>query len=986
MFANGARAMEFEIRPAEGNASSLGQALAQMTPKPSLTRPLPTGDFSTGKFTEAKTLVRLRGLLIPPATGEYRLAVAGDDAAILYLSDDKLPYSRKPIASFSAFTKPRQWDASPGQISAPIHLEAGVPRYVEAWCFNLQGDGGLDIGWSLPGSKAIVPITLFTPSNQPQVIPYQLDADDQNDNGLPDSWEKSCDLDPASGSFGDPDNDGASNLQEYQAKTNPLKAESFPGKVLEEAWTDVPGGGWMQRNRLTYEHLQRPPTVSSLRDGMMPGEYHLPCMHKLRAYLVPPVSGEYRFHIVGQGKMRFSISPDENVLHQRQLIEGGSAQSGTRNDVNDPFYFNDSDPVPLEAGSRHFVEVIFYQEATPSGFKLEWRRPDGVQECVPVTAFQSFVYAEGDRNHDDLPDSWQSEHNLDISGKNPEHYASGDADHDGLTNGEEFLAGTNPGCDDTDGDGVSDQVEVKVLGTSPLDGKSPVEAAPKMDIFAVRPLTYSWSRAESGFHKDSDDEDESWKNLTEPLPDPRQPSLACATGCGSAEFNMKVDKAGIHLFSFHYQLTGNRDMVVPMDIQWWIDNQRLPDTHDFSHPMSLVRVSFLTPWLSRGKHTLRFKLRQRVERSVTHVYKVNLDRIRDGEFTEQVKKKLAEANSFSAGIGQSLTSPASVDFTSRIQQLTPLKSGKKNLPVSLIGVATSHAEVELPVDGSPCPLSAKVENRALTLTGSVRWDVTNVFGKTSLDIRQGDALRLAATPDGCPAEGVGTLVINGKEFSASLKHPLMYRFESAGRQEIVGRFAKDGKMVESKLSLGILPRSATLDVGWSIGGGKACKVHALDKGVEIDGLGVVAVTLTQDGTRALSPKQAGDFLLPIRLGNHGAVIGLVKVRSCELDSTCTWNPERTTYVDGSDRFVISKESWVVSALLENPPPGARVHFSCDCPPWRPLPFDGKKDTYLPVSSVNEEDIINFYAASPSGPGAWFQHELRVVMPDGAEKK
>jgi hypothetical protein len=60
-------------------------------------------------------------------------------------------------------------------------------------------------------------------------------------------------------------------------------------------------------------------------------------------------------------------------------------------------------------------------------------------------------------------DSWENAHfgNLNKDG-------TGDSDGDGLTDWEEFIAGTLPLNPDTDGDGVKDGVEI-LLGSDPTD-------------------------------------------------------------------------------------------------------------------------------------------------------------------------------------------------------------------------------------------------------------------------------------------------------------------------------------------------------------------------------------------------------------------------------------------------------------------------------------------------------------------------------------
>jgi hypothetical protein len=65
---------------------------------------------------------------------------------------------------------------------------------------------------------------------------------------------------------------------------------------------------------------------------------------------------------------------------------------------------------------------------------------------------------------DGIPDSWKIAHGFD---PNDPSVASADTDNDGLTNLQEFQAGTDPRNPDTDGDGVLDGAEVQ-RGTNPL--------------------------------------------------------------------------------------------------------------------------------------------------------------------------------------------------------------------------------------------------------------------------------------------------------------------------------------------------------------------------------------------------------------------------------------------------------------------------------------------------------------------------------------
>jgi hypothetical protein len=75
-----------------------------------------------------------------------------------------------------------------------------------------------------------------------------------------------------------------------------------------------------------------------------------------------------------------------------------------------------------------------------------------------------YVSTVEDSDSDGLPDSWEYDYfgNLSQSGTD-------DPDEDGLTNLEEYQAGTDPTNPDTDGDGLSDGDEVNIYGTDPTN-------------------------------------------------------------------------------------------------------------------------------------------------------------------------------------------------------------------------------------------------------------------------------------------------------------------------------------------------------------------------------------------------------------------------------------------------------------------------------------------------------------------------------------
>ncbi len=111
---------------------------------------------------------QMRGLLIPPATGNYVFFICSDDFSSLYLSTDENPANKHIIATETAWSNPREWVSSSGSSDTAskrsdqypdtawpngntITLTAGKSYYIEA--IQKEGGGGdnLAVTWQMPG-------------------------------------------------------------------------------------------------------------------------------------------------------------------------------------------------------------------------------------------------------------------------------------------------------------------------------------------------------------------------------------------------------------------------------------------------------------------------------------------------------------------------------------------------------------------------------------------------------------------------------------------------------------------------------------------------------------------------------------------------------------------------------------------------------------------------------------------------------------------
>ena len=158
-----------------------------------------------------------------------------------------------------------------------------------------------------------------------------------------------------------------------------------------------------------------------------------------------------------------------NTFREVNLLSGGQC-GGMPSFKSDNDYYNLT--WPLTADFPEDGLTLKYTIGTGSDPASSDTDLDGLSDSDEVTAGTDPFVTDSDG--DGMNDGWENQHDgfdptVDNStDTNPGNDLDADPDGDGLTNGEESEAGTNPGEPDSDGDGLNDGVEVG-QGSDPND-------------------------------------------------------------------------------------------------------------------------------------------------------------------------------------------------------------------------------------------------------------------------------------------------------------------------------------------------------------------------------------------------------------------------------------------------------------------------------------------------------------------------------------
>jgi len=296
--------------------------------------------------------------------------------------------------------------------------------------------------------------------------PYPMYVDLDQDN-IPDRWEKDNSLDPlVDDSAEDPDSDGLTNLEEYQAGTDPLDSDTDSDGLTDgdevntygtdplASDTDSDGmpDGWEVENSLN------PLTDDSAED---PDSDGLTNLEEYQAGTDPTTSDTDGDGLTdGEEVNIYSTDPLASDTDNDGMPDGWEVENSLDSLIDDSAEDLDSD------GLTNLEE---YQAGTdPLDSDTD---SDGLTDGDEVNTYGTDPLSS-DTDGDGLTDNEE----INTYGTDP---LDSDTDSDGLTDNEEINTyGTDPLSSDTDGDGLTDNEEINTYGTDPLSSDTDGDGMP----------------------------------------------------------------------------------------------------------------------------------------------------------------------------------------------------------------------------------------------------------------------------------------------------------------------------------------------------------------------------------------------------------------------------------------------------------------------------------------------------------------------------
>lgn len=150
------------------------------------------------------------------------------------------------------------------------------------------------------------------------------------------------------------------------------------GEITRELWTGIAGDSLDDLIRASA-YPDNPSRREKLTSLDAPRDGNRDYGQRIRGYLHPPVSGQYRFWIAADDAARLLLSTDGTAANAVVIAE---APEWTPLQVWDKYPEQASGLIELEAGKRYYIEVLHKQADGKDNLTVAWQPPGGTRETI----------------------------------------------------------------------------------------------------------------------------------------------------------------------------------------------------------------------------------------------------------------------------------------------------------------------------------------------------------------------------------------------------------------------------------------------------------------------------------------------------------------------------------------------------------------------------------------------------------------------------